>query len=324
MSPPPKRVLDSGTMLADAVKQRARELGFDLAGIAPAGPSQHRQYLRQWLDGGLAGSMQPWLERRFEERTDPAAYLPGARSIICVAMNYRPPAPAAAGTPPHTGRIARYALGQDYHRVMGDRLHALADWLRSVCPGVHTRCAVDTAPVMEKELAARAGIGWMGKNTCIINPRLGSWLVLGEVVTTAAISPDRPIADRCGTCTRCMEACPTGALTAPYRLDARRCIAYLTIEHRGDIPEDLRRLVPPWLFGCDVCQEVCPWNSRAPAAADAALAPRLPVEGIDVREVLGWTEQDRRIRLRRSAMRRATLPMLKRTAAIIAEACDTD
>jgi len=311
-------------MLVEAIKSRAAELGFDLAGIAPAAPAAHREHFRRWLDEGLAGSMHPWLERRFEERTDPRVYLPGAQSIICVAANYFAPVPSTTATPPgQRGRIARYALGEDYHQVMMRRLHTLADWLRRQCPGARTRCAVDTAPVMEKEHAARAGIGWMGKNTCIINPRLGSWLVLGEIITTASLPPDQPLPDRCGTCTRCIDACPTHAIIAPYRLDARRCIAYLTIEHRGQIPDELRGAVPPWLFGCDVCQEVCPWNAHAKPARDPAFAPRLPPEGLDIREVLRWTDDDRRAILRRSAMRRATLSMLKRNAGITAGGCGT-
>ena len=311
-------------MLVEAIKSRAAELGFDLAGIAPAAPAAHREHFRRWLDEGLAGSMHPWLERRFEERTDPRVYLPGAQSIICVAANYFAPVPSTTATPPgQRGRIARYALGEDYHQVMMRRLHTLADWLRRQCPGARTRCAVDTAPVMEKEHAARAGIGWMGKNTCIINPRLGSWLVLGEIITTASLPPDQPLPDRCGTCTRCIDACPTHAIIAPYRLDARRCIAYLTIEHRGQIPDELRGAVPPWLFGCDVCQEVCPWNAHATPARDPAFTPRLPPEGLDIREVLRWTDDDRRAILRRSAMRRATLSMLKRNAGITAGGCGT-
>ena len=311
-------------MLVEAIKSRAAELGFDLAGIAPAAPAAHREHFRRWLDEGLAGSMHPWLERRFEERTDPRVYLPGAQSIICVAANYFAPVPSTTATPPgQRGRIARYALGEDYHQVMMRRLHTLADWLRRQCPGARTRCAVDTAPVMEKEHAARAGIGWMGKNTCIINPRLGSWLVLGEIITTASLPPDQPLPDRCGTCTRCIDACPTHAIIAPYRLDARRCIAYLTIEHRGQIPDELRGAVPPWLFGCDVCQEVCPWNAHATPARDPAFTPRLPPEGLDVHEVLRWTDDDRRAILRRSAMRRATLSMLKRNAGITAGGCGT-
>lgn len=297
--------------LAGQIKAQAvRGLGFDLAGIAPADPSRYRDYLRQWLDNGRAGTMQ-YLARRFEERAGPAKYLPGARSVICVAMNYHAPLQAA---PDDRGRIARYALGDDYHEVMKPRLHALADWIRSQAPEAQTRAAVDTAPVTEKELAARAGVGWMGKNTCIIHPQMGSWLVLGELLTTLDLPADQPAIDRCGTCRRCIDACPTGAIAAPYQLDARRCISYLTIELRDEIPAELRDKLGNWLYGCDICQEVCPWNGKAPFGNHREFAPRFPTGGIDLREVAGWAEEDYRARLRHSAMRRVKLPVLQRNA----------
>lgn len=302
--------------LAGRIKAHAlRELGFDLAGIAPADPSRYREYLRRWLDDGRAGTMQ-YLAQRFEERTDPRKYLAGARSVICVAMNYharlQPPAP-----PEHHGRIARYALGDDYHEVMKPRLHALADWVRSQAPQAQTRAAVDTAPVMEKELAARAGVGWMGKNTCIIHPQMGSWLLLGEVLTTLDLPADQPAIDRCGTCRRCIDACPTGAITAPYQLDARRCISYLTIELRDEIPPEFRDKLGNWLYGCDICQDVCPWNGKAPFIAHPEFLPRFPTVGIDLRELAGWTQGDYRVRLRHSAIRRVKLPVLQRNARFI-------
>lgn len=302
--------------LAGRIRQSARRAGFDLVGIAPAAPSIYRQYLRQWLDDGRGGSMA-YLAARFDERTDPARYLPGARSIICLAVNYHVPlAPAAEGAP--RGRIARYALGDDYHGWMKAALYELADWLRRTVPHARTRCAVDSAPVMEKELAARAGIGWMGKNTCIINERIGSWLLLGEIVTDLDLPCDQPAIDRCGSCRRCIDACPTAAITAPYQLDARRCISYLTIEHRGAIDPSLQPKLGNWLFGCDICQEVCPWNARAPVAHLPALQPRFIDGTLDATEVATWTPQQYRSRLRGSAMRRVKLPMLQRNAAIVA------
>lgn len=306
----------SGKRLADAVKGRAKELGFDLVGIAPAAPSRYRHYLRRWLDEGQAGSMD-YLARRFEERTDPSAYLPGADSVVCVAMNYH----VALDPPPvegRPGRVARYALGDDYHELIKSRLHRLADWMRETLPDAQTRSGVDTAPVMEKELAARAGVGWVGKNTCLIHPRVGSWLLLGEVITTAQLPPDEPETDHCGTCTRCIDACPTQAITAPYQLDPRRCISYLTIEHRGPIADELREKIGDWLYGCDVCQDVCPHNRDAPFATDPAVAPRFPSGTIDAVEVLSWDDETYRSRLRHSAMKRVKLPVLKRNAAIVA------
>lgn len=304
---------------AQQVKRKALELGFDLVGIAPATPSVHRHYLRQWLDDGRAGTMD-YLARRFDERTDPAAYLPGAASVVCVALNYY----AELETVPESqragrGRIARYALGDDYHEIIKHRLYDLADWLRDQIPGAETRCGVDTVPVLERELAARAGIGWVGKNTLVINPRLGSWLLLGEVLTTIPLPVDEPLADHCGSCTRCLEACPTQAITAPYQLDASRCISYLTIEHAGEVAEEFHRPIGEWLYGCDVCQDVCPHNQRVePEAADPALKPRFVSGTLDVREVGAWADDEYRANLRRSAMKRVKLPVLKRNAGIVA------
>jgi epoxyqueuosine reductase len=303
--------------LAGRVKAKAREVGFDLVGITTAEPSRYREYLRQWLDDGQAGTMN-YLADRFAERTDPATYLPGAQSVICVAINYH----AQLEPPPDGrvhGRIARYALGDDYHEIIKDRLYDLADWLRAEMPGTQTRSSVDTAPVMEKELAARAGIGWLGKNTCVINEHAGSWILLGEVLTTLPLPPDDPAIDRCGTCTRCIDACPTAAITAPYQLDARRCISYLTIEHREAIPAELSEKIGDWLYGCDICQDVCPWNGRAPLAVDPALQPRFPSGTVDIDEVLAWSLEDYRQRLRHSAMKRVKLPVLQRNARIVVE-----
>ena len=300
--------------LAAEIKRRARDLGFDLVGITDAGPSRYREYLRQWLDDGNAATME-YLKRRFEERTDPSVYLPGARSVICVAMNYRVD---VQETPAQHGKIAKYALGDDYHEVLKPRLHQLADWLRSVEPTCQCKCAVDTAPVMEKEFAARAGIGWFGKNSCIINEGIGSWLFLGEIITTLALPPDAPAIDRCGTCTRCIDACPTQAITAPYEFDARRCISYLTIEHRTEIAPDLQSGVGDWLYGCDICQDVCPWNGRAPITELAAFQPRFPTASLESDEVLAWDEPHYRQRLRGSAIKRMKLPILQRNARIVA------
>ena len=302
--------------LAADVKVRAKELGFDRAGIASAQPSRYRDYFRQWLDSGQAGSMD-YLAERFAERTDPAVYLPGAASVICVAINYYAPLEQPDDAR-RSGRIARYALGDDYHELIKQRLHALADWLRQIVPEAQTRCSVDTAPVMEKELAVRAGIGWLGKNTCVIDEQLGSWLLLGEILTTLPLPPDEPAIDRCGTCRRCIDACPTQAIVEPYRLDASRCISYFTIEHRGGIKPQTASKFGDWIYGCDICQDVCPWNRGAAPTSDPSLRPRWATGSMDLATVLNWTQDDYRRELRGSAMKRVKLPILQRNAAIAA------
>ena len=325
-----------GHRIVGEIKQRARGLGFDLCGIAPADARVRGAYLREWLAAGRHGEME-YLAERVDERADLERYFPGVRSVICVAINYKTPDPPSAPPDapddarndasdhappgPHRahGKIARYALGEDYHLHLKQRLYALADWLREAWPGTRTRCGTDSVPVMEKDLAARAGVGWMGKNTCIIHPQIGSWLLLGEVLTTLDLPPDEPMKDRCGTCTRCIDACPTAAITGPYQLDARRCISYLTIERRSDLPDDLKAAVGDWAFGCDICQEVCPWNGDAPWQTDPAFTSRFAHNGLDVAEVLAADDDALRGLVRRTALKRIKLPQLRRNAAIVQE-----
>jgi epoxyqueuosine reductase len=306
---------DMRTLVA-RIKAQARELGFDRAGIAPASASRYRQYLRDWLDDGQAGTMK-YLAERFEQRTDPATYFPETASVICLAVNYHVPLQTPASESiAGRGRVARYALGDDYHDWLKAKLHALADWIRQISPEVQTRSCTDTAPVMEKELAARAGIGWIGKNTCVIDEQIGSWLFLGEILTTLPLPADEPAIDRCGSCTRCIDACPTQAITEPYKLDARKCISYLTIEHRDEIDPVLADQFGDWIYGCDICQDVCPWNRKAPATTAAPLQPRFPGGTLDLNAILAWNETDYRENLRGSAMKRVKLPMLQRNARI--------
>ena len=301
--------------LAQQIKERALEMGFSLVGIAPSQPSARRQYLKDWLDQGRAGEMA-YLAKRFEERVDPAAYFPGAATVICVAMNYYYPLEEDTSSS-HPARVARYALGDDYHEMIKDRLFALADWIRQRAPEAQTRCGVDTAPIMEKDLAMRAGIGWIGKNSCLINPRIGSWLLLGEIITTLALPTDEPETDHCGTCRACIDACPTQAITAPYELDATRCISYLTIEHRGPIDPSLQKQMGNWLYGCDVCQDVCPHNSKVVPATDPQFLPRFRSGTLDAKQVLDWEAPTYQSTLRGSAMKRVKLPMLQRNAQIV-------
>jgi epoxyqueuosine reductase len=301
----------------DRILERCRELGFALAGVAPAAPSRRADRLAAWLAAGRHGEMA-YLARHVEVRVDPRRLLPGARAVVCVADRHH--AGGADPDAPGSGRIARYARGDDYHRGMKKRLHRLCDELRAAHPGHRFRACVDSAPVGERELAERAGLGAVGKHTLLIERGVGSYLLLGEILTTLELAPT-PAAepDPCGACTRCLDACPTAAIT-PWSVDATRCISYLTIEHRGPIDPALHGPMGDWLFGCDVCQEVCPHNeptSRTRAApTHDAYAPRR--SGFDLLEVLGWDEAARREAFRRSALKRAKLDMMKRNAVIAA------
>jgi epoxyqueuosine reductase len=305
--------------LAAAVKDEARRLGFDAVAIGPATPPPHGAAFGRWLDDGCAGTMA-YLERTREERLDPARLLPGARAAVAVALSYHsdegPPAPRPERAPAAAGmRVARYAGRRDYHDVIRPRLEALARFIdASAGADVRSRAAVDTSAVLERDLAARAGLGWIGKNTNLLTPALGSWFFIGIVLTTAEPAFDEEIPDRCGTCVACLDACPTAAFTAPYVLDARRCISYLTIEHRGDMDETLRPLVGDWGFGCDVCQEVCPWNRRAATTREPAFAAS-PPPSPDA--LLSLDEAGFRERFRRTALWRARRSGLLRNAAIV-------
>jgi epoxyqueuosine reductase len=294
--------------LARHVKAEGRRLGFDLVAVGPADPPAHGEAFGEWIEAGCAGTMA-YLERGRDKRLDPQRVLAGARAVVACALNYYQ-GRGAQGPP----GVARYAWGEDYHAVMEPRLAALARELGRLVPGSASRAYVDTGPLLERDLAARAGLGWIGKNTMLLHPALGSFFFIGVILTTAELAADPSLPDRCGTCTRCLDACPTGAFVRPYVLDARRCIAYLTIEHRGTIPAALRPAVGAWLFGCDVCQDVCPWNRRVPPTAEAAFSARtLP----DPATLLTLDESGYRERLRGSALRRARRAGLARNAAVV-------
>lgn len=295
-----------------SLRRLAANLGFDRVGIASAGPITRADYLRGWLEQGRAGQMD-YLHRLFEQRVDPRNLLPGARSVIVTALNYHQPTPGRKAGQPR-GRVARYAWGDDYHRVVRDRLAALIKALRvEIDEPFQARACVDTAAVVEREWAAAAGVGWIGKNTMVLHQDLGSYLFLGEIVTTLELTPDTPARDRCGSCTRCLEACPTDAFPAPYQMDASRCISYLTIELREGIPPQFQAPMGDWIFGCDICQEVCPYNRGAPISEAFPIRPPGPYPLLT--EILSWTPDDYRATLRGSAMKRAKLPMLQRNAA---------
>jgi epoxyqueuosine reductase len=297
------------------IKDCARDLGFDLVGVTPAVTPEGVTHLREWLQRGYAGEMG-YMQLHAAAREHPRNVLEGVRSLIVVAMNYRTAEPTAPG--PLEGRVSRYAWGEDYHRIMRQRLKQLGDFLRNELPGCRTRAVVDTAPLLERDFARLAGIGWVGKNTVLINKRLGSWLFLGALLTDVELDYDQPhAADHCGTCTRCLDACPTHAFVGPHRLDSRLCISYLTIELRGPIPKELRSGVGDWLFGCDVCQEVCPWNRKAPSCDIQDYKARNGGGNMDLVRLLEMDDESLRGTMAGTPLTRAGLSGLRRNAAVL-------
>ena len=255
---------------AAAVKRVALECGFELAGIAEAAPPDDAERYQAWVRRGHAGAMAYLTDYRAERRNDPRSLMPAARSILCVGKLYNAPQPySTAYSDDELGWISRYAWGSDYHDVLGEGLARVAARLGI---GEYKIC-VDTAPILERSFARLAGLGWIGKNTCLINQWQGSWFFLGEMLLPFDLEPDSPPADRCGTCTRCIDACPTQAIVAPFELDARLCISYYTIELRGEVPEAARAGIGNHVFGCDICQDVCPWNRKAATTEAPAFAP---------------------------------------------------
>jgi epoxyqueuosine reductase len=304
---------------ASAIKARARELGFDACGIAPAGDLPELSYFSEWIARGYAGSMA-YLERSADRRADVRRVMPSARSVIVTASLYNTDHPYSTEcADPSRARIARYAWGDDYHDVLGARLDRLVAWMRdATSEPFEARAYVDTGPVQERVYARHAGIGWIGKNTCVIDPELGSWIFLAVVLCSLPLEVDAPALDQCGTCQLCLEACPTKALVAPGVLDSNRCISYLTIEHRGSIPEDMQRQLGAHVYGCDICQEVCPYNAVAPVSADPAWQPRARWRLPALVELLQASDDELQGALRGSAMRRAKVAGIRRNAAIAA------
>jgi epoxyqueuosine reductase len=280
----------------------AREIGFDSCRIAACTAPAHATEFREWLREGAHGEMN-YMERGEEKRCDPQQVLPGARSIVVLALNYfqGEQTPRQSETAA-TGRIARYAWGDDYHEVIGAKLDEVDQFLRGF--GGRQKSYVDTGPILERDHAAQAGIGWHGKNTMLIDEQLGTWFFLAEILTTLDLPSDQPVPDRCGTCERCIKACPTGAITAPHRLDARRCISYLTIELKGSIPLELRPLIGDRIFGCDDCLEVCPWNRFARVSHETAFSARQSTTGMSLLKYLELTDAEFRALFKTSPIKR--------------------
>jgi epoxyqueuosine reductase len=304
-------------LTAAAIKSRALELGFDACGIAPAASHPELSFLTEWIARGYAGDMA-YLSRSAERRADVRHVMPSARTVIVTATVYNTERPYSTEcADPSRAQIARYAWGDDYHDVIGGRLETLLDWMRQSSPEpFDARGYVDTGPVQERVYAQYAGIGWIGKHTCVINDRLGSWIFLAEIITSLPLAVDAPATDQCGTCTLCLEACPTGAIVEAGVLDSTRCISYLTIEHRGEIPAALQPALGAHVYGCDVCQEVCPWNQAAPTSADPAWQPRSAWDAKTIAELRQMPDDVWQTALRGSAMKRTKLVGLRRNLAI--------
>jgi epoxyqueuosine reductase len=302
--------------LEDSIRAQAFGLGFDLAGIATLGSMETAPHFEQWLERGYAGDMH-YLPKWAHKRRDSRLPYEGVRSAIVVAMSY-------GGREP-SGPVARYARGDDYHDVLDAKLRELHAWLRTeLGRDVRGRAYVDTGPLLERDLARRAGLGWFGKNTNLINPTLGSFFFLGALLVDLELAPDEPFAsDHCGTCTRCIDACPTNAIVEPLVLDATKCISYLTIEAKGEIPLVLREFVGELIYGCDICQDVCPWNEKFSRALPQAspFAPRAAIAGKDARtlarELVVMTQEEFSDAFKGSPMKRAKLSGLKRNAAVV-------
>ncbi len=319
MQPPESRFLPrppvcyTAAMDADRIKalavRRAKELGFVAAGVAAAGRAPHAEALEQWLAEGRHASMD-YMARHVAKRCDVRVEWPWAKSVLCLASSY---AVDEADSPPSA--LARYARARDYHKVLKRRCHQLADDLTQISPGFKARACVDTAPILERDWAAAAGIGWVGANGCLIHPEWGSYLLLAEIVVSIKLPADEPLADQCGDCRLCIDACPNGALTAPRMLDSRRCNSWATIENRGDLDGDAFDTRGS-VFGCDLCQEACPHNRNVTGGVDRQLVARRPIAEVDPATILGWSQADWDAATRGSATRRASYEMFLRNAAV--------
>jgi epoxyqueuosine reductase len=300
----------------DTIRAKAREVGFERVGIVPAAalPDEKRQ-LDEWLGRGFNGHMA-WMARDPEKRADPTLLMPGARSIVVVAHNYYTPHQHA-----ETGKISRYAWGDDYHDILREKLSKLYDWIKEQRPETNGKICVDTAPFMDKAWAVRAGLGWLGKHTNLITTTHGSWVFIGSLILDITLDYDREtVEDHCGTCTACIDACPTGAIVQPYVVDSRQCISYATIELRDEeLPAKIEPALNGWLYGCDICQDVCPWNRFQTPTQERRFNPRNAETSLDVDSVITMEHDEYAKRFRRSAIKRAKLSGLKRNASALVD-----
>ncbi len=301
---------------AEQVKARAAAAGFDICGIAPPAAFPELEFLNEWIARGYHGGMH-YLARNADRRADVRAVLPSATAVIMLGTVYNADRPYSTTIDDRsTAAIARYAWGDDYHQVIEDRMRRLVQALEELSGRFEYKAYVDTGPVQERVYAKYAGLGWIGKNTCLINRDMGSWLFLSAIICDLPLEPDVPALDHCGRCTLCIDSCPTGAITAPYQLDARRCLSYLTIENKDGIPGEFREAIGHHAYGCDICQDVCPWNRKAATTVDAAWQPR---DGLDApRSLELWTRSDDSLRalLKGSPMKRAGVRRLRRNLAV--------
>jgi epoxyqueuosine reductase len=311
-------------MTSGDIKSHALSIGFDACGIAPAVAHPELTFFREWLDRGYAGDMA-YLRRSADTRADVRNVVPGAKTVIVTATVYNTDRPYSIECADRSrAQIARYAWGDDYHDVIGARLEQLLAWMREqAAEPFAARAYVDTGPVQERVYAQYAGLGWIGKNSCVIHPQLGSWIFLGEIICSLPLAIDAPSLDQCGTCTLCLDACPTHALVAPGVLDSTSCISYLTIEHRGDIPVEHHAGIGSRVYGCDVCQEVCPWNAVAPRSDDPAWQPRAAWDRVDLHTLATRSDDDMTAALRRSPMKRTKAAGLRRNVAVALDNLET-
>ncbi|MGF1578070.1 MAG: tRNA epoxyqueuosine(34) reductase QueG [Gemmataceae bacterium] len=320
------------TTLENRIKAQAQELGFELVGIALATEAETYGVFRDWLSEGYAGEMT-YLSKHGAAREHPRSIVPEVKSLVMVGMNYKPPEelrrpvgveptrkrePELPASRPNSGKVARYARGVDYHNLMWKRLDQLLEWLQGIVPECHGRGVVDTAPLLERDFARRAGLGWFGKNTMLLNKRYGSYFFLGALLLNIELTPDLAHGSfHCGSCTACLKACPTDAFVAPGKMDARRCISYLTIELRESVPLEFRPGMEDWVFGCDVCQEVCPWNRKAPSGVEPALQGQPGNDLLDLVELFELDEEQFRERFRGTPLTRPKRRGILRNAAIV-------